>query len=262
MSSRIAVTGGTGLLGALVVERLATQGAEARVISRRPRPAGSRDWAVADLRTGQGVRDALAGADVVVHCATGFGRQAETQLARTVVDAARRTGRPHLVYISIVGVDRVPLGYYQGKLAAEQLIERSGLPYTILRATQFHDMLRAIFARLVRLPVMPVPDIRLQPIDSGEVADRLADITTGEPAGRVPDIGGPRVQHAGELARIFLRATARQRPVLPIRLPGNTFRAYRADGHLAAEDAVGTITFEDHLAAHHAPLGTAYRDRP
>lgn len=264
MGDRVVVTGGTGLLGRLVVERLLNRGREVWVMSRSPRAASGDErhgWAAVDLRSGHGVREVVAGMDVIVHCATGYGRRPEAQMAGALIEAARLAGRPHLVYISIVGVDRVPLGYYQGKLAAERVIAHSGLPYTILRATQFHGLLRAVFAGAARSPVMPVPGLRFQPIDTGEVADRLADLAAGEPAGRVPDIAGPEVCHARDLARVFLRRVARRRLILPVQLPGKTFRAYRHGGHLAPDHAVGTITFEDYLAAHPAPLTMAYRRR-
>jgi uncharacterized protein YbjT (DUF2867 family) len=258
MGKRILVTGGTGLLGRKVVERLKRAGNEVRGMSRRPQL--SPDWVVADLRSGQGVREAAAGMDVIVHCATAFGRGAETDIAGRVVDTAGHVGA-HLVYVSIVGVDRVPLPYYQGKLAAERLIERSGRPHTILRATQFHDLLRVLFAGAARSPVMPVPALRFQPVDAGDVADRLADLAVGEPLGRAPDFAGPQVRDARDLAGAFLRATGRRRLVLPIRAPGRTFRAYRDGGHLAPEHADGTVTFEDYLAAHPAPWATTYRGK-
>lgn len=264
MRDRILVTGGTGLLGRLVVKRLLNEACEVRVMSRKARAGSSKGryaCVTADLRSGHGVQDAVAGMDVVVHCATAYGRGSEAQIASTLVKATGQAGKPHLVYISIVGVDRVPLGYYREKLAAERFMAQSGLPYTILRATQFHDLLRALFAGAARAPVMPVPDFCIQPIDASEVADRLAELAVSEPAGRVSDIGGPRVRHARDLAQAFLLATGRRRWVLPVRLPGKTFRAYHDGGHLAPERSVGTITFEDYLAAHPDPLVRSYRGR-
>lgn len=258
MGKRILVTGGTGLLGRRVVERLARDGHDVRGLSRRPQ--ASPGWVVADLKTGQGVREAVAGVDVIVHCATAFGRGSEVEIAGRVVDAAGRAGA-HLAYVSIVGVDRVPLPYYQGKLAAERLIERSGRPHTILRATQFHDLLRVLFAGAARSPLMPVPALRFQPVDAGDVADRLADLAVGEPLGRAADFAGPRVRDARDLAGAFLRATGRRRRVVPIRVPGRTFRAYRDGGHLAPDHAEGTVTFEDYLAAHPDPWATSYRGK-
>ncbi|MET9022652.1 SDR family oxidoreductase [Actinopolymorpha sp. NPDC004070] len=261
----ILVTGGTGLLGRLVVQHLLDEGARVRVMSRRPRPADDASpyaWATADLRSGAGVAEAVAGVAAVVHCATAFGRQAELQLVRTLVEAAGRGGSPHLLYTSIVGVDRIPLPYYKGKLAAEQLVQQSGLPHTVLRATQFHDLLRTVFAAAATAPVvMPVPDFRFQPVDAGEVAARLASLAVGEPVGRAPDFAGPEVRQAGEFAAAYLRASDRRRRILPVRLPGRTFRAYRSGAHLAPDQTVGKVTFEDYLAGIPDVRGRSYRQR-
>ena len=191
------VTGGTGTLGRIVVRRLMEQGRDVRVLSRRPRSAGwaatahgPAEWAVGDLRRGRGVDAAVAGAEVIVHCATG---RDDAGAARHLIAAALRAGRPHLAYISIVGIDRIPFGYYRSKLAVERQVEGSGLPWTVLRTTQFHELILRGCRALARLPVMPVPaHVAFQPIDAGEVAGRLAELATGPAAGRVPDMGGPR----------------------------------------------------------------------
>jgi uncharacterized protein YbjT (DUF2867 family) len=259
---RILVTGATGLLGQLVVKRLHDKADEVRIMSRKAQTSsgnGRYTRVTADLRSGHRVPDAVADINVIVHCATAYGRGSETQITDTVLKAAQQAGASHLVYISIVGVDCVPLGYYQDKLAAERLIAQSGLPYTILRATQFHDLLRTLFATAAKAPVMLVPDFCIQPIDASEVADRLADLAVGQPAGRAPDVAGPQVCHARDFAHAFLLAARRRRWVLPVRLPGKVFRAYRDGGHLAPQQAVGTITFEDYLAAHPDPLTTSYQ---
>ena len=118
---------------------------------------GRNTWATADLRHNQGVADAVADTDAIVHCATAYGRRSETQSTDSLLKAAQHADTPHLVYISIIGVDSVPLGYYQDKLATERLIAQSDLPYTILRATQFHDLLRALLAKAAKTPLIPVP---------------------------------------------------------------------------------------------------------
>lgn len=249
------VTGGTGVLGRLVVERLRAAGRAVRVLSRRP----GEGRVVADLLTGAGLPEALAGAGIVVHCATANSGKKDVAATRTLVEAARAAGCRHLVYVSIVGVDLVPFPYYRGKLAGEGLVERGGVPWTVLRAAQFHDLLRTLFAVAARLPVMLVPGLRFQPVDAGEVADRLAVLATGEPAGRAADLGGPEVRAATDLARAYLAATGRRRPVVPVRLPGRTFGAYRRGGHLAPDHATGHITFERYLATHPDPRRLSYR---
>jgi uncharacterized protein YbjT (DUF2867 family) len=242
---RILVTGGTGQLGSAVVARLRAAGEEVRVLSRRAAP----DVVRGDLRTGRGIDSAVAGVDVVVHCATDyFGREAA--LAATLVEAARWAGVAHLVYVSIVGVDRVPLGYYRTKHETEELIASSGLPHTLQRATQFHGLVRTLLAGATRLPVVPVPRISFQPVDVGDVARRLTSLAQDDPAGRVPDFGGPEILTATELAQAVGEANGRFRRIVPLKVPGETFRAYADGGHLVPEHRDGEITFQEYLTQH------------
>ncbi|TLS39757.1 NAD-dependent epimerase/dehydratase family protein [Streptomyces montanus] len=239
----ILVTGGTGTLGRPVTERLRADGHDMRVLSRH-----SEEYPV-DLREGTGLDAAVAGVDTIVHCATSP-RGGDERAARQLIEAARRAGVAHLVYISIVGVDRVPLGYYKTKLAVEKLIEESGLGWTVLRTTQFHDLLAQVFQVLARLPVMLLPaGVSDQPVEVTEVADRLAGLAAGAPAGRVADMGGPDVRTFAELGRAYLRASGRRRAIVNVPLPGGTVRGMRAGGHLTPGQAVGKVTFEEYLAA-------------
>jgi uncharacterized protein YbjT (DUF2867 family) len=177
-----------------------------------------------DLGRGEGIDAAVAVVDVIVHCASGL--RGDVEAARHLLEAARRAGSPQLVYISIVGVDRTPLGYYRAKLAVERLVENSGLPWTILRATQFHDLLMRMFAAQRWLPVLLVPArTSFQPIDAGEVAARLAELATAAPAGRVADLGGPEIRTATGLAHYYLHAYSRHRPVLPVLIPARSVAA-------------------------------------
>ncbi|MFI8828533.1 SDR family oxidoreductase [Streptomyces sp. NPDC053431] len=239
----ILVTGGTGTLGRLVTRRLRADGHEVRVLSRRSEP-----YAV-DLREGgPGLDAALDGVDTVVHCATST-RGGDERAARHLVGAARRAGVRHLVYISIVGVDRVPLGYYRTKLAVERIVEESGLGWTTLRTTQFHDLVLRVLESAARLPAMPLPaGVSDQPVEVGEVAERLCALAAGDPAGRVADMGGPEVRSLPDLARAYLRASGRRRAVLNVPLTGGAYRAFREGGHLTPERADGRITFEEYLA--------------
>ncbi len=256
MAAVVLVTGGTGTLGReLVRQLLAEPGAQVRVLSRRPASSahGPADWVTGDLKTGRGIDAAVWGADVIVHCATTLGKS-DVAAAERLIDAARRAGHPHLVYISIVGVDRVPVGYYKAKLEAERLVEGSGLPWSVLRATQFHQLILRGCEILARFPVLLVPAATsFQPIDAKEVATRLAELATGPPAGRVPDMGGPEICGAGDLGRRYLEARGRRRRVLPVRLPGAAFAGYRNGYHLAPDHAVGRATFAQFLAERFGP---------
>lgn len=253
----ILVTGGTGTLGRALVPLLTQAGHQVKVLSRRPRPAGTEPghWATGDLRRGTGIAAAVAGAEVIVHCATSVG---EVAAARNLVAVARQAGGPHLVYISIVGVDRIPFGYYKSKLATEQLIAASELPWTMLRATQFHNLIFATCAALARMPVLPLPaGFRFQPVEVTEVAARLVELAGAVPAGRVPDLGGPEIHPVEDLAASYLRAAGRRRRLLRVPLPGATAVAYRRGGNLAPEHAAGKVTFGEFLPGRFAAQAQA-----
>jgi len=257
MATPILVTGGTGTLGRLVVPRLRDAGRDVRVLSRHNREAGEGvEVVTGDLATGEGVEAAVAGAATIVHCA-GSSRGDEVK-AEHLVRAATRAGARHLVFISVVGADRVPqdgrldramFGYFGSKLAAERTIAGCGLPWTTLRASQFHDLVYLTVSQLARLPVAAVPaGIRFQPVDTGEVAERLVELALAPPSGLVPDLAGPRAYLLADLLRGYLRASHRRRLVLPVHVPGRAARALRAGANLAPDRAVGRRTWEEFLA--------------
>ncbi|AZM88179.1 MULTISPECIES: SDR family oxidoreductase [Streptomyces] len=240
--STILVTGGTGNLGALVVARLRGRGHEVRALSR-----SSAEYPV-DLRNGSGLDAAMAGAEVVVHCASSP-RGGDDVAARHLIASARRAGTvTNLVYISIVGVDVVPLGYYRTKLRVERMLEGSGLGVTLLRTTQFHDLVAQVTAAAAKLPLVPLPKgVRVQPIAVEEVADRLAELAGPAPAGRVADMGGPEIRTLQEWGRTYLAATGSRRRVVALPLAGKAYAGFRRGGNLAPAQAVGRTTFGEFL---------------
>jgi uncharacterized protein YbjT (DUF2867 family) len=253
----ILVTGGTGTLGHLVVPRLRDDGCKVRVLSRRSREAGEGiEFVTGDLATGEGIEAAVEGAEIIVHCAGSA--KGDEDKALNLVRAASRARARHLVYISVVGADRVPVvsgvdramfGYFASKLAAERLVADSGLPWTTLRATQFHEAILTVARAMAKLPVMPVPaGFRFQPVDAGEVAARLVQLTLGEPAGLVPDLGGPQAYAMADLLRGYLRANHQRRLIMPVWMPGQAARAHRAGANLTPDHADGTRTWEEFLA--------------
>jgi uncharacterized protein YbjT (DUF2867 family) len=229
-----------------------------RLLSRRSHESGDGvEFMTGDLATGEGLEAAAKGVDTIVHCAGSA--KGDEDKTRNLVRAASRAGAPHhLVYISVVGAERIPVvsgvdramfGYFASKRAAEKVVEDSELPWTTLRATQFHDAMLIMARLLAKLPVIPLPaGFRFQPVDAGEVAARLVELSLGKPSGLVPDMGGPRVYGVAELIRGYLRATHRHRLILPVRLPGKAAHAYRAGANLAPEQAVGHRTWEEFLA--------------
>ncbi len=252
MNRPILVTGGTGTLGRALVRRLLDNGLRPRVLSRRERnsgdPAGV-GWVTADLLGGAGLADAVASVDVIVHCASN-GRHPEDDVhgTRRLIETALLGGSPHLIYVSIVGVDRIPLKYYRFKHGVENIVEGSGLPWTIQRATQFHDLILGVLRGAARLPVMPLPSgTSFQPIDTGDLAARLAVLTAGPALGRVADIGGPRVETIQDLGHQYLRAAGKHRVVGSVWAPGVVAHGYRQGFHLAPDHEDGTVTFEEFL---------------
>jgi uncharacterized protein YbjT (DUF2867 family) len=254
----VLVTGGTGVLGRQVVARLRERGADVRVLSRRPGDEPGR--VMGNLETGEGLAEAVAGVDAIAHCASGADwirphrDVAQTQkLLASVGDA-----RPHLVYISIVGVDRIRFGYYRAKHTCERMIESSGLPWTVLRATQFHELVLTAAMLLSKGPVaLSLRGVRDQPVDVGEVARRMADLVLAPPAGRAADFGGPKVEDFTDLFRQYLAATGRRKPVLPLPLFGRAVADFRAGYHLVgAHGERGQVSFADFLRSRVAGDGS------
>ncbi|GAA1784831.1 MULTISPECIES: SDR family oxidoreductase [Streptomonospora] len=254
MTAPILVTGGTGTLGSIAVPLLEGSGAPVRVLTRRPRAsAGGADYVVGDLATGEGVDEAVRGARTVLHLAGG--PKGDAEATRTLVRAAARAGVQHLVHISVIGADRVPLAWFRSQAGAEQAVTESGIPWTILRAAQFHDLTLSAVRAMAKLPVVPSPGgLRFQPVDPREVAERLVELAGGEPAGRVPDLAGPRVYAMDELIRGYLSARGGRRPLVRIRIPGKAGRAYRAGENLSvagvrnAAVTTGGRSWEEFLA--------------
>jgi uncharacterized protein YbjT (DUF2867 family) len=262
VDSPILVTGGTGRLGRLVVRRLREAGRPVRALSRRGGEADDgTELVTGDLATGEGIEAAVEGVETIVHCAGTAGTaKGDDEKTRNLIRAALPAGARHLVFISVVGADRIPVvssvdratfGYFASKLAAERVVANSSLPWTTLRATQFHDLVLTAARQMARLPVIPVPrGFRFQPVDADEVAARLEELALGEPAGLVPDIAGPRVYDAEELLRAYLRAMRKRRAIIRLPLPGKAAAAVRAGAALAPDRALGRRTWEEFLAAH------------
>ncbi|MFC0623685.1 SDR family oxidoreductase [Kribbella deserti] len=249
MTSTVLVTGGTGTLGRHVVPQLVDSGFKVRLLSRNNHQSGDGiEYVTGDLLTGVGIEAAVDNAEIVLHLAGA--PKGDDVATRNLATAAARTGVRHLVYISVIGADRVPLAWVRSKLDAERAIAESGVPWTTLRAAQFHELTTTVVAKLAKLPVVLAPGgLRLQPVDSRDVAARLVELTLGEPAGLVPDLAGPKIYPLAELVQTYLSGLGkRRRPALPIRIPGKAGRAYRAGENLSFDGAVGARTWEDFQA--------------
>jgi uncharacterized protein YbjT (DUF2867 family) len=244
----VLVTGGTGRLGQRLVPQLQQAGHSVRRMSRRATGPGE---VPGDLATGRDLAAALAGAQIVVHAASdsrGDPWQVDVAGTRRLVEAADRARLRHLVYLSIVGVDRIPYGYYRAKFAAEQVLLGSGLPVTLLRVTQFHEFVDELLGQARRGPVLPVPmGWRVQPVDVGEVAAHVVEVAAGQPAGDVVEYGGPEEHSAADLARMWAGARAPGAHVVATPLPGKLSSAFRDGAAVPTSGGRGRRTYAEHL---------------
>ncbi len=245
--STVLVTGGTGALGRHVVASLRERGDDVRVLSRRP-GAGTH---VGDLNTGAGVADAARGAELVVHAASqtfaGMGRS-DLDQTRHLLQAAKHA--EHLLYVSIVGIDKMPYLYYRHKLACEQSIASGQVPYTILRATQFHELIGWLMRTVERLPLAPLPlDFRFQTVAADEVGARAAELVHADPRREITDFGGPEVLTLGQMAELWRTERGRPRRLVRLPAPGATARAFREGRNTCPEHAEGIQTWAQFVAS-------------
>ncbi|MDI5967671.1 SDR family oxidoreductase [Streptantibioticus silvisoli] len=245
---RIAVAGGTGCVGRLVTDAVRAAGHEPAVLAR------SRG---VDLVTGAGLDAALAGAERVIDVSnvsggvaigaarsTAFFEAATANLLR----AGRQAGVAHHVVLSIVGSDRVGLGYYRGKRRQEALVVEGGVPFSVLRTTQFHEFAAQT---LRRGPLVLVPRMLSRPVAAAEVADALVRLAVGAPAGLAPEFAGPEERQMVAMVRQLLRARGSRRPVLPVRLPGAVGEGLAGGALLPAGPGPrGRQSFDEWLAEH------------
>ena len=243
---RIAVAGGTGAVGTHVVAVVRARGHEAVILARS---------AGVDVVTGRGLDAALVGVDAVIDTASVSTLRREEAIAffagssRTLLAAEARAGVTRHVVLSIVGIDGSVSGYYAGKLAQEEVVETGGVPWTIQRATQFHEFAEQMYARAKVGPVHIAPRMRTQPIAAAEVAERLVELAESPAAGRVVDIAGPREESLVEMIRAYARASGHRGWIPAISFPGAAGREQR-DGSLLPRPGamLGLQTFAEWLA--------------
>lgn len=245
---RIAVAGGTGLAGRAVVQALQDANHEAVVISRSTG---------VDVTTGAGLADALVGADVVIDATNvmSLGRAKSEAFFRAgstnLMAAERDAGVKHHVVLSIVGSDRVDMGYYYGKRVQEAIALNGPIPATVLRATQFHEMSAQLLERasLFGGRIAFVPAMLTQPVAVQEVAAALAAAAQAAPAGLLPDLAGPERITMPDMVRRLVAARGLPTRVISVRLPGRTGRAAATGGLLpSGRGPRGHVTFTEWLS--------------
>jgi uncharacterized protein YbjT (DUF2867 family) len=250
----ILVTGGTGMLGSVLVGALLQRGHQVRVASRHA-PSGELPNGVhavtVDVASGAGLPGAMAGVQAVVHAASdplGDPHTVDVAGTRRVVVAAAEAGLRHLLYVSIVGVDVIPYSYYRAKFAAEQVVATGRVPWTVQRLTQFHPFLGYLLDKATVGPVTTVPgNTRLQPIDLADASDCLANDLDAGPSGQAPDRGGPQLEEATELARQWREARKPGGRVVALPVPGRLGRKLRDGAATCPTGSPPGVKFGDWL---------------
>lgn len=250
--ANVLVTGGTGELGRAVVAQLLAQHHTPRVLSRQTHPNLPSGVMVVsgNLASGSGLSEAVEGVDTVIHCASSPLEALTTDIGgtRMLVQAARESGSPHFIYVSIVGVDSAPAPYYQAKREAESLIAQSGLSWSVVRATQFHSFGLRLIQSLGtdRLNVIPTtPDTRLQTIAAEDVAERLVALVEQGATQRIEEIGGPQVLTLETMIQSYLRARGRKASLRTVELPNSLFAVFSSPEPLNPAPFRGKQTWDE-----------------
>jgi uncharacterized protein YbjT (DUF2867 family) len=247
---RIAVLGATGVSGGHVVTEAAQRGHDVVAIARNPTgspPAGIQ-ITVADLQSGRGLADALAGVDAIIDCSNitsaSKATQFFTQAHQNLVQARNSTKPFHYVLLSIVGAHAVPMAYYKAKAAQERLW--AGDPHvSLVRSTQFHQFADQMLHRMGFGPIAVIPKMRVQPIAAESAARVLVSVAETGPTATVHEISGPREEDLVDMAR---RIQSPRRFVVPLTIPGAAGRAIRDGALLSPQAQPHGPGFEDWLA--------------
>jgi uncharacterized protein YbjT (DUF2867 family) len=250
---KLLVTGATGTLGGEVLVAARSAGLGVRGMSRRVLSDTTRavEWVEGDLATGHGLDEALRGVDAVVHTASDsrHGDEVDVNGTQRLVEAARKANIRHIVFVSIVGVDEIPFGYFKQKLKAEQIVTSGAVPFSILRATQFHSFVDQLIGKAARLPfVIALPaGFVVQSVAVSEVAERVMRCVAQGPKGRVPDFGGPDVMPLKDAAQLWREARHVNKRIVPVPVPGAVAAAFRAGKHTTPRGERGTISWAEWL---------------
>lgn len=241
---KIAVAGGTGVVGSHVVAAAQAAGHEPVVLARSKG---------VDVITGAGLGEALAGVEAVIDVSNVIStrRKAAEQFFQTgtanLIEAGKGAGVRHHVVMSIVGIDLVDYGYYYGKRKQEEVALGSGAPVSILRATQFHEFPGQLMQR-TKGPLVLMPKMKVQTIAASEVGAALVVLAAGPAVGRAPDIAGPEVRDLPDLARLLLNSRGTSKPMLTMSIPGKAGKAMASGALIPASDGPrGSLTFEQWL---------------
>jgi uncharacterized protein YbjT (DUF2867 family) len=234
----ILVTGGTGVLGRKVVQELLKRNLTPTILSRRVRTDTHVRMVQGNLLDTSSLLQVLTNIEVIIHCATNPGKPKEDiEGTKNLLEAARQANIKHFVLISIVGIDTMRwMPYYRAKLEQETLVATSGIPYSILRAAQFHEFVAIMLSSLSRKNLQWLPGgFILQPVQVEAVAAKLADVALNSPAGRLADLVGPEPRSFVSLGKEWLAAKGKTKRVFVIPIPNFLARVWQPVGDVNAE---------------------------
>jgi uncharacterized protein YbjT (DUF2867 family) len=263
----VLITGGTGHLGRDLISRL--KGSyRVRVLARSTGSDPDVEWIRGDLATGEGIADALADSQMLIHAATlspaarrGFivpkdlwssPSEVDRDGTARLLDQAAAAGVGHILYVSIVGIDRPRVPYLRRKLEAEYLIRQGPVPWSIARATQFHWLLDRMLGKVARLPIVPLPDIQVEPVDTTDFADYVVESIGNGPAGRLADFGGPEVLTFSDAFDQWRRIRDGAARTMRFPLPQAATTAAAAMSISDPSSRHGTLTWAEWLGTHAA----------
>lgn len=247
---KILVTGSTGQLGSAVLHQLKDRECSVIMTSRRkPLCSGDFDWIYSDMLSGQGLEEASKDVDVVIHTATSpMKKTKEIEVAGLSNFLSKLTHIKHFIYPSIVGIEDIPFKYYKYKYEAEEVLKQSPIPYTIVRATQFHSFVDSLFLSKTLLKGYFIPgNIKFQTVDVGEFANHLINLTDKGPQGKTAEFAGPKIMTLREMADLKIGINNKPSRIYNFSLPGGLYKALLDGKNTNPMQNVGTVTFEDYL---------------
>ncbi|NOW95299.1 SDR family oxidoreductase [Mucilaginibacter sp. SG564] len=249
----VLVTGGTGLLGREVVDQLLSINYRVSVLSSKKNavvPAGVL-LIKGDLASNRGLEEATQDADIIIHCASNpkDTQSVDIKGTQNLLNVIDRDKTLHFVYISIINVDKSNYSYYQTKIRVEQMIAASGIPFSVLRTTQFHNYVLSILKTLDKENgTLAIPDgMHFQSIEVKEAATLLIDVAQREPVGLVRGVGGPELLKFEEMAKTYLHVLRRKDELKVRPFQSEEYDRYRSENNIWPTNSYGRVTWEAFL---------------
>lgn len=252
--SQILLTGGTGTLGKEIAQQLIAGRHDFKVLTSRNHSEEPKGVTLisGDITKKEILTASLKDTDIIIHCASNSQNHQEVDVIGTknLLDSAP-VGLSHFVYISIVGVDKSSFPYYQAKKEAEQLVMRSGLPWTIIRGTQFHDFVLQRFIKSfvpngdepLKIPL----GLKFQSIDIKDVASTTVNISLKQPLNSIISLGGPEILTLEQMTESYLKLQGKNNIIETQPVEGSIHNLFRSGINLCPDYAYGKITWEEYL---------------